>query len=84
MSCSFSTSAFAPAASGGMSAVARGAGVSSLAASDGQSGFRLMAATTSEDIIPREVLFGNPKYAGKSLPRFLLALFSNFSGIRVF
>jgi hypothetical protein len=53
-------------------------GVPSLdAATDGQSRFQLMAATTSEDIIPREVLFGNPKYAGTSI---FSLIASNFVG----
>lgn len=61
MSCSYSTSAFAPVSSGALSTAT---GIS-LAARGG--GAQLSATTTSEEIIPREVLFGNPTYAGEFL-----------------
>jgi hypothetical protein len=90
MSNSYSTSAFAPASRGGAisNTAAISSGIPSLAAAtDGQSRFQLMATTTSEEIIPREVLFGNPKYASTSVFCLLhvsWALFSMFFRIGCF
>jgi len=67
LSCSYSTSAFAPTSRGTTSMATRDSGVSSLAANDVESRSQLMATTTSEEIIPREVLFGNPTYAAPKL-----------------
>ena len=78
MSCSSSTSAFAPVSSGALSTAA---GIS-LATRGG--GAPLSATTTSEEIIPREILFGNPTYAAPKLSpdgKFLTYLGPNDDGV---
>ena len=79
MSSSYATTAFAPSFTRGGAignTASMSSGIPSIdAATDGQSRFQLMATTTSEEIIPREVLFGNPKYAGTSVFCFACFMF---------
>ena len=65
MSCSYSTTAFAPASRGVSSVGMGGLSANTFGANDIQPRVQLSATTTSEEIIPREVLFGNPTYACK-------------------
>jgi len=70
---SYSVSAFAPSSSISTSTIAKSALYKeqaipfSVTSRDNKRLSRLMVTTTSEDIIPREVLFGNPKYAAPML-----------------
>jgi len=88
MSSSYATTAFAPSFTRGGAignTASMSSGIPSIdAATDGQSRFQLMATTTSEEIIPREVLFGNPKYAAPKLSpdgKFLTFLAPNDEGV---
>jgi len=84
VSCSYSTSAFAPTLRGAISTASKGSGVSSLAACESHSRVRLMATTTSEEVIPRDVLFENPKYAAPKLSpdgKYLTFLAPNDEGV---
>jgi len=81
---SSSTSAFAPAIRGAANFAVRGSGISTFTVSDDQSRVQLMSATTSEDIIPAEVLFGNPTYAAPKLSpdgKYLAYLAPNDEGV---
>ena len=61
LSCCYTTTAFVP-----VSRVSKSTDLTiSFTAGGSQSCSKVMATTTSEEIIPREVLFGNPTYAGE-------------------
>merc|ERR1719491_1898612 len=70
---SYSVSAFAPSSSISTGTIAKSALYKeqaipfSVSSRDNKPLSRLMVTTTSEDIIPREVLFGNPNYASPML-----------------
>jgi len=70
ISCCYTTSAFVP-----VSRVTKSTDLTtSFTAGGSQSRSKVMATTTSEEIIPREVLFGNPTYAGEFFALFDTAI----------